>query len=297
MGHTDSSVGARRDRFVTVEGLEVHYSEWGWENDEVVLCVHGFSRPGRDFDPLADALSDSYRVLCPELPGRPLSEWSDDPEADYDMAGSNRIIGAFCEKLGLTDVRYVGTSMGGSLGIYAGANELQGTMSRLVVNDSGPGQLEGETIEDEGIERIVSYLSSPPSFDALTQLEAYFRENYAPFSEMTDEEWRRFTLTAARRMDDGTVTPDYDTAAVDPYFADPNRTQLWEQWDALDVPTLVLRGEDSDVLLPEVAAEMERRRTDCTLIEVQDCGHAPSLNVPEQIQPIRAFFSGDHDSD
>jgi len=282
----------RADKFVSVEDFEIHYSEWGCEEDRVVLCMHGFSRPGRDFDVVAAALADSYRVLCPELPGRGLSEWSATPEEDYDMAGSSRVIAGFCDALGIDKLRWIGTSMGGSLGIFAGANHLREEIEQLVVNDSGPGQLEGEPIDEEGIDRIVSYLSSPPVFDTLSDHESYFRETYEPFSEMTDQEWRRFTITAARRTGDGLFTPNYDTRAVEPYFSDSDRTRLWDDWDQFDAESLVLRGEDSDVLSPEVAAEMERRRSDCSVLEIEGCGHAPSLNVENQIEPIREFLDG-----
>lgn len=286
----NSGATDRSDRFVTVGEHEIHYSEWGSNNEPVVLCVHGFSRPGRDFDVLAAGLADEFHVLSPDLLGRGLSEWSDDPTADYPTDGSSKIMADFCDVLDINSLRWIGTSMGGSLGIYAGANHLQDKMEQLVVNDSGPGQLEGEPIDEEGIDRIVSYLSSPPAFERFSDLMSYYQDTYEPFSEMSDEEWRRFTTTSARRTDDGLFSPNYDTQAVEPYFSDSDRTRLWDEWDRLDATTLVLRGEDSDVLSQEVADTMQSRGPDSSLIEIEGCGHAPSLNVPSQIRPIREFL-------
>ena len=126
----------------------------------------------------------------------------------------------FIDTLGLDTVRWLGTSMGGNLGIRVGGRELRDRISHLVLNDAGPGDPEGDT-DEEGIERIVKYLSNPPAFPTTARLGAYYRDVYEPFSEMTDAEWQRFTLTSARRNDDGAFRPSYDPATVEPYFHNP----------------------------------------------------------------------------
>lgn len=278
----------RADRFVTVEDLEIHYSAWGDEDDPPVVCVHGLSRVGRDFDPIAAALADTYRVVCPDMPGRGLSEWSDFPEEEYTAEFMAGLLVGFCETLGIETMRWIGTSMGGALGMALAGGPLADRITHLVVNDVGPGPAEDEEA-DEGIDRIVEYLTNPPAFDRLSELEAYYRDVYEPFSEMTDEEWCRFTTTSARRRDDGRVTPNYDTRVVEPLLTADDGDQ-WEAWDAIEADVFVLHGKESDILSQATFEEMKERKPDAKTLEI-DCGHAPALNVDEQIEPIRAFLA------
>jgi pimeloyl-ACP methyl ester carboxylesterase len=274
------------DEFVAVDGVEIHYAAWGDEENQPVLCVHGLSRVGRDFDPLARALSEDYRVLCPDLPGRGLSEWA---PARYTPEAMVQLLVGFCDRLDLETLRWVGTSMGGRLGLALAAGPLSDRIERVVTNDVGPAE-EGEA-DSEGIQRIIEYLTNPPSYDALSELEGYYRETYAAFGEMRDTEWRRFTLTSARRRDDGAWTPSYDTRIVEPVVtADPD-VDPWARWDALDVPTLVLRGEHSAILTDDTLEEMLERRPETESLLVGGCGHAPALNTDRQIEAIRSVLA------
>lgn len=277
---------ARQDRFITLDGTELHYSEWGPPDAPPVICVHGISRVGRDFDPLASALEDDYRVLCPDMPGRGLSEWANHPAEEYAGSAMTARLVAFCHELELEPVRWIGTSMGGSLGITLAAGALTDRLSHLVVNDVGPDSA-GSTTED-GVDRIIEYLSNPPRFDRLTDLQEYYHDVYEPFSAMTDAEWRRFTLTSARRTDTGQLTPNYDPRVVEPLLAGEQPTQ-WDSWNAIDAEIMILRGTDSDILSQPTFEEMQARQPAAETLEI-DCGHAPALNVPEQIDPIRAFL-------
>ena len=148
-------------RYVTLDGTEIHYTEWGDPDATPLVCVHGLSRHGRDFDPLAAALADEYRVLCPDMPGRGESEW--DPD-QYDGASLSAIIVGFFEELGLTDAHYLGLSMGGQLGIGVVAGPLADRVRRLVLVDIGPDPDDDDTA-DEGVQRIIDYLTNPPAFD------------------------------------------------------------------------------------------------------------------------------------
>lgn len=279
----------RADRFVTVDGTEIHYAEWGPSDAPAVVCVHGLSRVGRDFDPIARALAGEYRVLCPDVPGRGLSEWATIPEAEYTRDALVSTLVGFCDALGLDSLRWIGTSMGGSLGILAAGGPLRDRISHLVVNDVGPGPADGE--DAEGVDRIVEYLTNPPRFDAVSGLEDYYRDVYEPFSPMTDAEWRRFAITSARRRDDGTVTPSYDTRVVEPLLARPPERDPWAAWDDIRADLFVLRGTDSDILSAAAFEEMLARQPGTETLEV-DCGHAPQLNVAAQIEPIEAFLAG-----
>lgn len=278
----------RTDEFVTVDGIELHYSDWGSTNAPPVVCVHGLSRVGRDFDPLARELAGDYRVVCPDMPGRGLSEWNADY---YTPEAMTALLVEFCDALGFDSVRWVGTSMGGLLGMALAAEPMADRIERLVLNDVGPSPAEDESAE-EGIDRIIDYLTNPATFARVSELEAYFRETYATFSEMTDEEWRRLTVTSCRRTDDGTVVQNYDTRIVEPMVTAESETDPWELWESIDAPTLVLRGERSDILAAETFEEMQRRRPEIETVLV-DCGHAPSLNTATQIEPIRALFDAE----
>lgn len=276
----------RRDEFCELDGVEVHYSEWGEADARTVVCVHGLSRVGRDFDPLARDLAADYHVLCLDMPGRGLSEWS---PSHYDPAAMVDLLVEFYDELGLESTSYVGTSMGGTLGIRLAADELSDRIEALVLNDVGPEPAEDEGAE-AGIQRIIDYLTNPPTYDRFSDMEAYFREAYATFSEQTDAEWRRLTRTSSRRTDDGQFTPNYDTRIVEPVVTAESERDPWALWEAIDAPTLVVRGVDSDILGEETFEEMLERRPETESLIV-DCGHAPALNTDEQISAIRSILS------
>jgi pimeloyl-ACP methyl ester carboxylesterase len=220
---------ARSDEFVTVDGTEIHYSAWGDPADPTVLCVHGLSRNGRDFDPLARELQDDYHVVCPDMPGRGWSEWADDPAERYSNAAMVETLVGFCDALDLGSVRYVGTSMGGGLGMALAGGPFANRIERLVINDMPPNP-EADSAP-EALGRIMEYVPDPPTVETVGELEDYFRELYeGRFSEMTDDEYRRLTMTSARRTDDGRVTTHYDPRILagedDDEGPDPATAQL-----------------------------------------------------------------------
>lgn len=279
---------SRSDEFVTVDGTEIHYSAWGDSADPPVLCVHGLSRNGRDFDPLARALEDEYHVLCPDMPGRGWSEWADDPTDLYGDAAMVAALVGFCDELGLDSVRYVGTSMGGGLGMALAGGAMPDRISHLVVNDISPNPETDATPAALG--RIMEYVPDPPTFETVTAMEDYLRDLYAGrFSEMSDAEWRRLTLTSARRTDDGQVTTAYDPRILDGDERE-DAPDPWDVWAAIEADIMVFRGVDSEILPQEPYERMLETQPGAETVEV-DCGHAPALNVPEQTAPIRAFFA------
>ena len=279
----------RRDRFVTVDGFELHYSEWGDPADPSVLCVHGLSRNGRDFDPLARELEDDYHVVCPDMPGRGWSEWADDPTARYTDEAMIEVLAGFCVELGLGEFRYVGTSMGGGLGMALAGAAMPEAVTHLVVNDVSPDP-EGDATP-EALGRIMEYVPNPPTVGTVTELEDYYRDLYeGRFSEMTDAEWRRLAVTSARRTDDGGIAPAYDPAIlVDDGDDGADDPDPWDVWAAIDADIMILRGAESEIL-PEAPFERMRETQPDAETLVVDCGHAPSLNVPAQIGPIREFL-------
>jgi len=273
-------------KYVICEGREIHYTEWGASNKEALIAWHGLARTGRDMDDVAAHLAPRYRVICPDTIGRGLSQWSPQPEKEYCLEFYARLAVSLAEQLGLDRFHWLGTSMGGALGIRLAAGALKGRIRRLVLNDIGP-QL-GET----AVERIRSYAGSPPQFERVSELEDYFRTVYKPFGWLSDEQWRRLTETSVRRMPDGKVTPHYDPNMVLQFTHHPRDYDQWDAWDAIDVPTLCLRGEASDLLLADTADEMRKRGPRAVVVTIPGCGHAPALNVPDQFALVERFLNG-----
>ncbi len=272
--------------YIVCADREIHYTEWGAGHAETVIAWHGLVRTGRDMDDIAAHLAARYRVLCPDTIGRGLSEWSPAPEQEYCLAFYGRIAIALMDQLGIEGVHWLGTSMGGALGIQLAGGPLRGRIRRLVLNDVGP------QLEDAALARIRGYAGMPSQFRRVTELEGYFRSVYQTFGKLSDEQWRRLTETSTRRLPDGQVTPHYDPKAVLQLEHYRHDYDLWDMYDAIDVPTLCLRGETSDLLLPDVADEMRRRGPRAVVVTIPNCGHAPALNVPEQWSLVERFLNG-----
>lgn len=271
--------------YVRVGAHELHYVEWGRRGAPVIVMWHGLARTGRDFDDLAEALADTYHIVCPDTIGRGLSQWSSKPDEEYCLDFYAHLARGFIDALGFDRVRWVGTSMGGAIGTVAGATTLKGRFSHLVLNDIGP------ALNPVAIERIRSYAGNPPQFDTVSELENFFRTVYKPYGWLSDAQWRRLTETSTRRLPDGKVTPHYDPNMVRQFIAHPDDYDRWAEYDALDMPVLLMRGVDSDLLLQHTAEEMTQRGPRARLEVIQDCGHAPALNVPEHVDLIRSFLA------
>jgi pimeloyl-ACP methyl ester carboxylesterase len=237
-------------------------------------------------DPIAAHLAARYRVICPDTIGRGLSQWSPAPAEEYHLGFYSRLAVSLLDQLGVAQCHWLGTSMGGAIGLRAAAGPLRGRIRRLVLNDIGP------TLPAPAVARILSYAGHPPAFATVAELERFFRTVYEPYGWLPDEQWRLFTESSVRRLPDGRVTPHYDPAMVQQFVHHPRDYEQWDAWDSLDVPVLVLRGERSDLLLPEVADEMRRRGPRAVVATVPGCGHAPALNVPDQIGLVERFLAG-----
>jgi pimeloyl-ACP methyl ester carboxylesterase len=272
--------------YAICEGREIHYTEWGAGNSETVIAWHGLARTGRDMDDIAAHLAARYRVICPDTLGRGLSEWSPEPQKEYCLAFYARLAVALLERLGIERCHWLGTSMGGALGIHLAAGALKGRIRRLVLNDIGP------KLGDAAVERIRAYAGKPPQFARVSELEQYFRTVYKPYGWLSDEQWRRLAETSVRRTAEGKVTPHYDPNMVLQFVHHPRDYDQWEAWDAIDVPTLCLRGESSDLLLAETADEMRKRGPRAVVVTIAGCGHAPALNVPDQFALVERFLGG-----
>lgn len=274
-----------RSNYVPAAGFEIHVTEWGDPSKPALVMWHGLARTGRDFDEAAATVSDDYFVLCPDTPGRGLSSWAK-TEAGYSYQAYGEAALGLLDHYGIDRLRWVGTSMGGLLGITLAAGALKGRITRLVVNDIGP------DIPAEGAGRIASYVGTPPVYDTISELETWLRGNYAPFGDNTPAFWRRMVDSSARRMDDGRITVHYDPAIVTQFTVHKADLDVWDKYDEVAVPTLLIRGERSDVLSRETAEEMTRRGPKPRLVTVPGCGHAPTLASDEQIALLREFLRG-----
>jgi pimeloyl-ACP methyl ester carboxylesterase len=272
--------------YLVCEGRELHYTEWGAGQAETVLAWHGLARTGRDMDDIAEHLSQRYRVICPDTLGRGLSQWSPKPEIEYSLDFYVRQATSLANQLGLEKFHWLGTSMGGAIGLRAAATTLRGRLQRLVLNDIGP------EIAQAATERIRAYAGSPSAFDTVTELERYFRTIYEPYGWLSDAQWRRLTETSVRRLPDGRVTPHYDPAMAMQFSTYPNDYDQWDAWDSLDLPVLCLRGETSDLLPVAVTEGMRQRGPRAVVATIAGCGHAPALNTPEQYALVERFLAG-----
>jgi pimeloyl-ACP methyl ester carboxylesterase len=272
--------------YLVCEGREIHYTEWGAAHRETVIAWHGLARTGRDMDDIAAHLAQRYRVLCPDTLGRGLSQWSPAPKEEYSLAFYARLAVSLADQLGLDEFHWLGTSMGGAIGLALAAGAMQGRIRRLVLNDIGP------KLGEAALERIRAYAGNPPQFERVSELEAYFRTVYKPFGWLSDEQWRRLTETSVRRTAEGKVTPHYDPNMVMQFLHHEHDYDQWDAYDAIDVPTLCLRGESSDLLLADTADEMRQRGPRAEVVTIPGCGHAPALNVPDQFALVERFLNG-----
>ncbi|MDP9096271.1 MAG: alpha/beta hydrolase [Pseudomonadota bacterium] len=264
----------------------IAYVEWGDPNsDRVALCVHGLSRQGRDFDLLAAHLARrGWRVICPDLVGRGQSDWLRDPE-EYNLPQYAVDMTVLIARLGVTKVSWIGTSLGGLIGMVV-AGQADTPVSRLVVNDIGP------FLSWQALHRLASSVrNSPTTFANFPAAVDFYRHSLAPFGNLADDEWDHLARYNVAVLADGTCRKYADpeiTAAFKPgwYF----NLSLWSTWDSIPCPVFALRGAESDLLSPSIANEMSRRGPHAEVVDIPDCGHAPALMAADQIALITEWL-------
>lgn len=264
------------------------YVEWGDPgNSKVLVCVHGLTRCGRDFDFLAQAMADEYRVVCPDVVGRGRSDWLRDKSL-YALPQYCADMSTLLAKLDAETVHWVGTSMGGLIGM-ALACQPETPITRLVLNDVGP------VVTGVSLQRIGDYLGNSPRFKSIAEADAFVRTICAPFGKLSDAQWRHLTVHVTRPSADGGVDFAYDPGLAQPFremwlASGGKDVELWSLYDGIRCPTLLVRGAESDLLTHEVALAMSERGPRAGLVEIPDAGHAPMLLDLSQIQPIREFL-------
>ncbi|MBO6900405.1 MAG: alpha/beta hydrolase [Rhizobiaceae bacterium] len=274
-----------KSTYVPAAGFEIHVTEWGEPSKPALVMWHGLARTGRDFDEAALALSDSYFVICPDTPGRGLSSWAKDASKDYSYARFGEAALDIFDHYSIEKMRWVGTSMGGLIGATLAGGRLRERITHLVINDIGP------DIPETATGRIVDYVGNPPVYDSVVEMEGWLRSNYAPFGPNSDAFWRRMADTSVRRTDNGRITVHYDPQIVTQFTHHKADLDVWDAYDAIAARTLLLRGEESDVLPAGVAAQMQVRGPKPELREFKDVGHAPTLATEAEIKLLRDFLA------
>ena len=290
------------------------YTQWGTEHastNNTVVCVHGLTRNSRDFDLLATDLMRDFRVVCPDVVGRGKSDWlpKDQP---YGFPQYLADMNALIARLDVKQVDWVGTSMGGLIGMIMAAQP-NTPIRRLVMNDVGP------MIPLAGTQRIMQYIAAYPKFDSLADGEKYLRKIFAPFGTLTNDQWHHIAHYSFVRNDHGQFKLVYDpriisglTATSSPFslfvkiiklkaqqifhrlkegrHSPFPLSEMWEYWEKVKCPVLLMRGETSDILLPETVQRMQQTHPQLQVVEFKGCGHAPALMAEEQISAIHSWL-------
>jgi pimeloyl-ACP methyl ester carboxylesterase len=260
------------------------YREWNHGvHDRVLMCVHGVTRNSRDFLRLGDALQDRFRVICPDMAGRGLSDPRVVPPA-VPMQANAMDVASVMTHAHLNSVNLLGTSMGGIVGMLL-ASRPHSPIQKLILNDVGP-------FIPEIIFSAVSKHEAvkPKVFATLEEAVSYHRIYCMGFGPMNDEQWVEFTLNGLKETDQGWVYDCHPSLRDGLSQSVASDVDLWHVWDKIQCPVLVLRGQKSIALQPETAERMQKTGPCATVIEIPQTGHAPPLMNEEQIGMVRDFL-------
>lgn len=295
---------------VSDEGFHrVAYTEWGKVNSEspTVICVHGLTRNSRDFDALADYLSaQGSHVFCPDVVGRGDSSWLTNPQ-DYNFKRYIVDLSNLISRTGAKEIDWIGTSMGGLLGIIM-ASLPNTPIRRLILNDVGP------QVPIQALWHLAKYVGKDPEFSSKEQAKEHYKKIYAEFGNLTEKQWINFTEHSVTEPSPGVFISKFDPdihdfklswQSVKEFFYHPHRAlegilfdiDLWDFWQKIKCPVLVIRGSRSTLLLPEHIKKMKRIHSEVDFFEVEDAGHAPALLELEQHKKIRSWLNGEKISD
>jgi pimeloyl-ACP methyl ester carboxylesterase len=283
----DSDLRRRSVLCASPKGLHrMAYVEWGDpRNRDVLVCVHGLTRSGRDFDDFARALCGQFRVVCPDLAGRGDSDRLADPML-YAVPQYVADMVTLIARLDCEALDWVGTSLGGLVGMALAA-QAGNPIKKLVLNDAGP------VVTRISLERIATHVGTAPKFPTLQKAEEYVRMISATFGPHSDAQWRSITEHWVRQLPDGSWQPRYDPRIAEAYrtsIPEAGDLELWPIYDAIGCPTLVLRGAQSDLLSRETTAAMAQRGPKARVVELAGIGHAPTLMHADQIALVRDFL-------
>ena len=265
----------------------INYLEWGdaekFSHQETLFCVHGLTRNAHDFDYLANKLCTGYRIVCPDVVGRGDSDHI--PEEGYNYLQYNADMNALISRLGVTEVNWIGTSMGGIIGMVL-ASLAQSPIKRLIINDIGP------EVSREAQRAIAEYIGRSDEFADVDAVADYLRGIYSEFAPMSDEDWEQMARYSSRRTPHGTFRLKVDKN-VGAAFRDSIsyfNVDMWDTWERITCPVLVLRGKESSFLTEETAQKMLTCGPETTLVEFEKTGHTPTLRNDEQVNVISEWI-------
>jgi pimeloyl-ACP methyl ester carboxylesterase len=261
--------------------VDIAYRDWGdADNSDVIVCCHGLSRNRKDFDDLAAVLSAKYRVFSVDMPGRGDSEWLDDKSA-YGYPLYETVCASMMALTGADDVTWIGTSMGGILGMRLAAKR-GSPIKRLVLNDTGP------FIPKEGRANNQANFGKDPRYATEAEGIQNVRETRSVFGPFSEKDWEKFGRDSLRQLPDGQWTLHYDPGLASE--APVTETSIWELWPLIHVPTLTLWGTDSKLLIATTVDRMARTGPCSEIYAVPGAGHCPGLTQPDQIAAIASFI-------
>ncbi len=267
----------------------INYLEWGnskeFPHQETLLCVHGLTRNARDFDYFASKMCDRYRVVCPDVVGRGDSDHLLNDES-YNYLQYNADMNAMISRLGVTEVNWIGTSMGGIIGMVL-ASVAQSPIRRLVINDIGP------EVSRDALLSIAKYIGTSDDFNSLQDVENFLREIYHEFAPMSDEDWAQMAKYSSKRTEHGTYKMKFDPRVGDAFRDSISyfNVDMWDTWEKITCPVLVLRGKHSSFLSEETAHRMLEYGPETILVEFDETGHTPTLRNDEQVDVIADWLS------
>lgn len=262
----------------------ISYTHWGRTTEKTaVICVHGLTRNGRDFDWLAESLQDRYEIFCPDMAGRGKSDWLAQA-ALYNYPQYMSDLTALIARTGAKEIIWIGTSMGGIIGTYMAAQK-NSPIKKLVINDVGP------HIPLAPLQRIAEYAAKKPRFKTQAEAEAYCRQTYASFGPQTENTWQTFTKNSLQPTPEGDFTLSHDPAIAGNFKSLDQPVDFWNIYDQVQCPTLVIHGAKSDILTQETAQAMTQRGPKASLVTFENVGHAPLLATPSQISTVQNFLA------
>ncbi len=275
---------------ISPDGLHtIAYKEWGdAENPDVLICVHGVTRVSDDFDSLARELSRDYRVICPDVVGRGRSGWLKSPQ-NYQVLQYVSDMVTLIARINPGNLSWLGTSMGGMIGMGL-ASLPDNPIKKLILNDIGP------VINGSALERIAQYIGQPMRFSTFEEGANYIKTISAQFGEHTPEQWQKLSEDVLRQDKDKQWIKHYDLniaaamQGITPEFAQALEMRMWEAYDKISCPTLLLRGNESDLLSIDTARQMTQRGPKAKLVEFEKVGHAPTLVHADQIAVVKEFL-------
>lgn len=260
---------------------KITYYTWGNPINPVLMMVHGLSRNGRDYDVLAEALSDRYYVVCPDMPGRGFSDWL--PESvEYSYTQYMSDLTALIARLNVTEVSWLGSSMGALLGMIM-ASLPNTPVKKLIMNDIGP------FITSTALQKIRSYVGLMPTFPTFELGLNFIKQIYAPFGNLTDDQWMHMATHSLTQMPDSVYRLHYDPR-IAIFNEDQKDVNLWPCWFGISCPTLVVRGASSEIFPRDVCDQMIANNAMASMCEIEGAGHAPALMSEAEIAIVRDWL-------